>query len=155
MYVDRQASEPPLIHSGLRHLQRELLPGPTTPLPHFTLWCVISFVFNHVFFLTLDGCVVDSGQQVEQSLGPIDVLVNNAGVAVQSPSLKQTKREWEKVRTVTEQNTILGAGNSRFRFCGRGNAYRTTVHHLDNLAPQARRGGGSGLRPSSSSSSNT
>lgn len=36
-------------------------------------------------------------QQVEEKLGPIDVLVNNAGVAVQSPSLKQTKREWEKV----------------------------------------------------------
>ncbi|CAM9683489.1 unnamed protein product [Ectocarpus sp. 8 AP-2014] len=36
-------------------------------------------------------------QQVEQILGPIDVLVNNAGVAVQSPSLKQTRREWEKV----------------------------------------------------------
>ncbi|CAM9325530.1 unnamed protein product, partial [Hapterophycus canaliculatus] len=37
------------------------------------------------------------GFQVEEMLGPIDVLVNNAGVAVQSPSLKQTKREWEKV----------------------------------------------------------
>lgn len=37
-------------------------------------------------------------QQVEEMLGPIDVLVNNAGVAVQSPSLKQTKREWEKVQ---------------------------------------------------------
>eukprot|EP00752_Nemacystus_decipiens_P016226 g14508.t1 len=36
-------------------------------------------------------------RQVEEALGPIDVLVNNAGVAVQSPSLKQTKREWEKV----------------------------------------------------------
>lgn len=34
---------------------------------------------------------------MEETLGPIDVLVNNAGVAVQSPSLKQTKRDWEKV----------------------------------------------------------
>lgn len=36
--------------------------------------------------------------QVEALLGPIDVLVNNAGVAVECPSLKHTKRDWEKVR---------------------------------------------------------
>ncbi|CAN0005850.1 unnamed protein product, partial [Laminaria digitata] len=36
-------------------------------------------------------------EQVEALLGPIDVLVNNAGVAVESPSLKHTKRDWEKV----------------------------------------------------------
>ncbi|CAN0455191.1 unnamed protein product [Ascophyllum nodosum] len=35
-------------------------------------------------------------KEVEDTLGPIDVLVNNAGVAVQSPSLKQTKKDWEK-----------------------------------------------------------
>ena len=38
-------------------------------------------------------------EQVEALLGPIDVLVNNAGVAVESPSLKHTKRDWEKVRS--------------------------------------------------------
>lgn len=31
-------------------------------------------------------------------LGPIDVLVNNAGIAITQSALKQTKREWEKVQ---------------------------------------------------------
>lgn len=48
------------------------------------------------FYFVVCTCVFD--EQVEETLGPIDVLVNNAGVAVQSPSLKQTKREWEKVQ---------------------------------------------------------
>lgn len=51
-----------------------------------------AFIISLSFLL----CIID--KQVEEALGPIDVLVNNAGVAVQSPSLKQTKREWEKVR---------------------------------------------------------
>ena len=38
-------------------------------------------------------------EQVEALLGPIDVLVNNAGVVVESPSLKHTKRDWEKVNS--------------------------------------------------------
>lgn len=36
--------------------------------------------------------------QVEETLGPIDVLVNNAGVAIQQLALKQSKEDWDKVR---------------------------------------------------------
>lgn len=35
--------------------------------------------------------------KVEELMGPIDVLVNNAGVAVTQLALTQTKQEWEKV----------------------------------------------------------
>lgn len=49
--------------------------------------------------LVLVVVVVMVVEQVEALLGPIDVLVNNAGVAVESPSLRHTKRDWEKVRS--------------------------------------------------------
>jgi 3-oxoacyl-[acyl-carrier protein] reductase len=35
--------------------------------------------------------------QVEQALGPIDVLVNNAGVAVSKPFLEQSEADWDQV----------------------------------------------------------
>lgn len=35
--------------------------------------------------------------EVEGALGPLDVLVNNAGVAVSKPVLEQTEADWDKV----------------------------------------------------------
>ena len=34
---------------------------------------------------------------MEKDLGPLDVLVNNAGVAVSKPVLEQTEADWDKV----------------------------------------------------------
>jgi NAD(P)-dependent dehydrogenase (short-subunit alcohol dehydrogenase family) len=35
--------------------------------------------------------------QVEQALGPIDILINNAGVAVSKPVLEQSEADWDRV----------------------------------------------------------
>lgn len=60
---------------------------------------------------------------MEELLGPIDVLVNNAGVAVQQVALKHTKREWEEVntpwpRTAQERNEAVIVAHLR-KFGGR------------------------------------
>jgi 3-oxoacyl-[acyl-carrier protein] reductase len=35
--------------------------------------------------------------EVEQALGPIDILINNAGVAVSKPVLEQSEADWDRV----------------------------------------------------------
>ena len=35
--------------------------------------------------------------EVESALGPLDILINNAGVAVPKPVLEQTEADWDKV----------------------------------------------------------
>jgi 3-oxoacyl-[acyl-carrier protein] reductase len=43
------------------------------------------------------GAIEPALDAVEEALGPIDVLVNNAGVAVTRPVLEQTEGDWDQV----------------------------------------------------------
>jgi len=45
---------------------------------------------------------------VEQSHGPIDVLVNNAGVQVRSAGIEADDEEWAKVTAVNQRGVFLG-----------------------------------------------
>ena len=45
---------------------------------------------------------------VEQSYGPIDVLVNNAGVQVRSVGIEADDEEWAKVTAVNQRGVFLG-----------------------------------------------
>src|SRR3982074_3206625 len=50
---------------------------------------------------------VDAGvAAVEQQLGPIDVLVNNAGIDVIKPFLDSNEEEWDRIIAVNLKGTI-------------------------------------------------
>ena len=46
--------------------------------------------------------------EIEQAHGPIDVLVNNAGVQVRSAGIEADDAEWEKVTAVNQRGVFLG-----------------------------------------------
>ena len=55
-------------------------------------------------------CDVTDEKAVEQAfakLGRIDVLVNNAGIAVRKQSLEITREDWDKVMAVNVAGTFL------------------------------------------------
>jgi 2-hydroxycyclohexanecarboxyl-CoA dehydrogenase len=55
-----------------------------------------------------DRASVDAGvAAVEQQLGPIDVLVNNAGVDVIKPFFESDEQEWDRIIAVNLKGTIL------------------------------------------------
>lgn len=46
---------------------------------------------------------------IEQALGPIDVLVNNAGICITKPALEQTEEDWDQVIDVNLKGAFLMA----------------------------------------------
>jgi 2-hydroxycyclohexanecarboxyl-CoA dehydrogenase len=52
---------------------------------------------------SVDGAVAE----VERQLGPIDVLVNNAGIDVIKPFLDSSEDEWDRIISVNLKGTIL------------------------------------------------
>ncbi|CAM9233281.1 unnamed protein product, partial [Chrysoparadoxa australica] len=56
---------------------------------------------DHVLPIRMDvlseSSVEKSVAEAEGSLGPITILVNNAGIAVDKPALRQTSDDWHKV----------------------------------------------------------
>ncbi len=51
---------------------------------------------------------LDVVADVEQAYGPIDVLVNNAGVQVRSAGIEADEREWDAVTAVNQRGVFLG-----------------------------------------------
>src|SRR5438876_12234675 len=49
---------------------------------------------------------------VEQGLGPIDVLINNAGVFPRVPFLEMTESDWDHVLGVNLKGSCAGGGES-------------------------------------------
>ncbi len=47
--------------------------------------------------VTDHGAIENALDRVESALGPIDILINNAGVAVSKAVLEQTEADWDKV----------------------------------------------------------
>jgi NAD(P)-dependent dehydrogenase (short-subunit alcohol dehydrogenase family) len=47
--------------------------------------------------VTYHGAIENALDRVESALGPIDILINNAGVAVSKAVLEQTEADWDKV----------------------------------------------------------
>lgn len=57
--------------------------------------------------LVADVSKEDSVEEIFRQIGPVDVLVNNAGIAVRKTSLEITVAEWEKVLSVNLTGLFL------------------------------------------------
>jgi 3-oxoacyl-[acyl-carrier protein] reductase len=57
---------------------------------------------------------------IEQSLGPIDVLVNNAGVAISKGVLEQTEGDWDRVIDTNLKGAFFTAQAAAKRMASRG-----------------------------------
>jgi NAD(P)-dependent dehydrogenase (short-subunit alcohol dehydrogenase family) len=53
--------------------------------------------------------ILASVASIEAALGPIDILVNNSGIAIQKPALETTAEDWDAVLDVNLKGTFLMA----------------------------------------------
>lgn len=97
-----------------------------------------------------DAASIEAGfEQVEKDLGPIDVLVNNAGVAVSKPVLEQTEADWDKVVDTNLKGAFFVAQAAAKRMVERGEggaivniASVLALEVIGHLAPYAASKGG-------------
>lgn len=69
-----------------------------------------------------NASVVEGISKIEQSLGRIDVLVNNSGMSIVKPILEQTEEDWDQALDVNLKGAFLMATEvaRRMRADGRG-----------------------------------
>ena len=94
---------------------------------------------------SIDACL----DQVEQEHGPIDILINNAGVAVSKPALEQTPDDWDRVVDTNLKGAFFVAQAAGRRMVGRGEggvivniASVLAFEVIGHLAPYAASKGG-------------
>ncbi|MEM9628809.1 MAG: glucose 1-dehydrogenase [Pseudomonadota bacterium] len=94
---------------------------------------------------SIDACF----EQIEEDAGPIDVLVNNAGVAVSKPALEQTEADWDKVIDTNLKGAFFMAQAAAKRMVQRGEggaiiniASVLALEVIGHLAPYAASKGG-------------
>ncbi|NLG74944.1 MAG: glucose 1-dehydrogenase [Xanthomonadaceae bacterium] len=56
-----------------------------------------------------ESSVASAVAAIEQALGPIDVLINNAGICITKPVLEQTEQDWDDVLDVNLKGAFLMA----------------------------------------------
>lgn len=72
--------------------------------------------------------------QVEAALGPVDVLVNNAGVAVTKSTLDQTPEDWDRVVDTNLKSAFFTAQEAARRMAGRGGGSIVNIASVLSLA---------------------
>jgi 3-oxoacyl-[acyl-carrier protein] reductase len=81
--------------------------------------------------------------RIEAALGPLDLLINNAGVAVSKAVLEQTEADWDKVVGTTLKGAFVTAQAVATRMAARGGGNIVTVASVlaldvvGHLAPYA------------------
>lgn len=93
--------------------------------------------------------IEDCLEQVEENLGPIDILINNAGIAVSKPVLEQTEEDWDKVIDTNLKGAFFVAQAAARRMAARGEggaivnvASVLALEVIGHLAPYAASKGG-------------
>jgi 3-oxoacyl-[acyl-carrier protein] reductase len=87
-------------------------------------------------------------ERVEQALGPVDVLVNNAGVAVSKGVLEQTEADWDAVIDTNLKGAFFAAQAAARRMGSRGGGSIVNIASVlaldvvGHLAPYAASKGG-------------
>lgn len=88
-------------------------------------------------------------EQVEKDLGPLDILINNAGVAVSKPVLEQTVDDWDQVIDTNLKGAFFVAQAAARRMVARGEggaivniASVLALAVIGHLAPYAASKGG-------------
>lgn len=97
-----------------------------------------------------DGASIDAGfAQIEKDFGPIDILINNAGVAVSKSVLEQTEADWDKVVGTNLKGAFFVAQAAAKRMVERGEggaivniASVLALEVIGHLAPYAASKGG-------------
>ena len=64
-------------------------------------------VFSHVADVTRSEDVVDLIAGTESALGPITILVNNAGIGLFGPAHEKTEAEWDRVLSTNLKSAFL------------------------------------------------
>jgi 3-oxoacyl-[acyl-carrier protein] reductase len=94
---------------------------------------------------SIEACLDD----VEQGLGALDILINNAGIAVSKPVLEQTEEDWDKVVDTNLKGAFFVAQAAAKRMAARGKggaivniAAVLALEVIGHLAPYAASKGG-------------
>lgn len=93
--------------------------------------------------------IEDCLDQVEHGLGQLDILINNAGVAVSKPILEQTEKDWDNVVDTNLKGAFFMAQLAAKRMVARGEggaivniASVLALEVIGHLAPYAASKGG-------------
>jgi 3-oxoacyl-[acyl-carrier protein] reductase len=70
--------------------------------------------------VTAHGSIEAAIDAVEAALGPVDILINNAGVAVAKGVLEQTEADWDRVLDTDLKGAFFTAQAAARRMVGRG-----------------------------------
>jgi 2-hydroxycyclohexanecarboxyl-CoA dehydrogenase len=83
------------------------------------------------------SAVEDLAERVETERGPVDVLVNNAGVGVAGPFLENSLDDWEWLRGVNLDGVVIGCHVFGRRMVGRGRGHVVNVASGAGYTPQS------------------
>ncbi|MEM9439516.1 MAG: glucose 1-dehydrogenase [Pseudomonadota bacterium] len=93
--------------------------------------------------------ISDCFEDTEQTLGPVDILINNAGVAISKPVLEQSENDWDRVIETNLKGAFFIAQTAAKRMATRGQggsivniASVLALEVIGHLAPYAASKGG-------------